>query len=109
MIERAIMRYYGEVLFDEPAMSNPPAAKGSVTGKYKAITPDQGTPQQRFQRGQTGPLAGTKHDQEIRSLQERISQLEALVSRDEDVLRKVLGLLVDKGIATREEILERLG
>ncbi len=45
---------------------------------------------------------------EIRVLQERISQLEALVSRDEDVLRKLLALLVEKGIATREEILERI-
>ena len=48
------------------------------------------------------------HTAEIRSLQERISQLEALVSRDEDVLRKLLGLLVEKGVATREEILERI-
>jgi hypothetical protein len=31
-----------------------------------------------------------------------------MVGRDEDVLRKVLGLLVEKGIATREEILDRL-
>ena len=29
--------------------------------------------------------------------------------RDEEVLRKLLGLLVEKGIATRDEILERLG
>lgn len=108
MIERAIMRYYGEVLIDEPAMSSP-AAKGPVTGKYKAMTPDQPALQRSLQRGHTGPLSGSGRDQEIRSLQERISQLEALVSRDEDVLRKVLGLLVDKGIATREEILERLG
>jgi hypothetical protein len=33
---------------------------------------------------------------------------EALVARDESVLRKVLSLLVDKSIATRDEILERL-
>lgn len=45
---------------------------------------------------------------EIRALQQRISQLEALVSRDEDVLRKLLALLVEKGLATREEILERI-
>jgi hypothetical protein len=36
------------------------------------------------------------------------ARLEALVARDESVLRKVLSLLVDKGIATRDEILERL-
>lgn len=45
---------------------------------------------------------------EIRALQQRISALEALVSRDEDVLRKLLALLVEKGLATREEILERI-
>ena len=45
---------------------------------------------------------------EIRVLQERISQLEALVSRDEDVLRKLLALLVEKGLASRDEILERI-
>lgn len=52
--------------------------------------------------------ATAERDAEIRALQARISQLEALVSRDEDVLRKMLGLLVEKGVATREEILERL-
>lgn len=110
MIERAITRYYGEVLFDEPSHppTPPPATRGPITGKHKAMTPEP-TPPRAVQRGQSGPLGALTRDQEIRALQERISQLEALVSRDEDVLRKVLGLLVDKGIATREEILERLG
>jgi uncharacterized coiled-coil protein SlyX len=44
----------------------------------------------------------------IDELRERITHLEALVERDEDVLRKLLGLLVSKGVATREEIVERL-
>jgi hypothetical protein len=110
MIERAITRYYGEVLFDEPENPTPPPAKGPITGKHKAMTAEPAPALQRaVQRGQSGPLGMQARDQEIRALQERISQLEALVSRDEDVLRKVLGLLVDKGIATREEILERLG
>ena len=47
-------------------------------------------------------------DEEIEALQARLARLEALVARDEDVLRKVLGLLVEKGITTREEILERI-
>jgi hypothetical protein len=47
-------------------------------------------------------------DAEIDALQERISTLEALVARDEDVLRKLLALLVEKGVATREEILEAI-
>ncbi len=42
---------------------------------------------------------------EIAALQRRLSALEALVKRDEDVIRKLLGLLADKGVASREEIL----
>ena len=53
-------------------------------------------------------LSGTTRDDEIEALQARISRLEALVERDEAVLRKLLALLVDKGVATREEIVERL-
>lgn len=45
---------------------------------------------------------------EIQALQARVQHLEALVARDEDVLRKLLGLLIEKGLATREEILERI-
>jgi hypothetical protein len=47
-------------------------------------------------------------DAEIDALQHRISTLEALVERDEEVLRKLLALLVEKGVATRDEILERI-
>jgi hypothetical protein len=47
-------------------------------------------------------------DAEIDALQARISTLEGLVERDEAVLRKLLVLLIDKGIASRDEILERL-
>ncbi len=56
----------------------------------------------------TAPLGGSMRDAEIEALQDRISRLEALVARDEEVLRKVLALLVEKRIATREEILERI-
>lgn len=56
------------------------------------------------------PVGSAPHarDAEIDALQERISKLEALLARDEDVLRKLLALLVEKGVATREEILERI-
>jgi len=47
-------------------------------------------------------------DAEVATLQARIQKLEQLLERDENVLRKVLVLLIDKGIATREEILERI-
>lgn len=55
-----------------------------------------------------GGRAAHPRDAEIDALQERISKLEALLARDEDVLRKLLALLVEKGVATREEILERI-
>jgi type IV pilus assembly protein PilB len=45
---------------------------------------------------------------EIDALQTRVSRLEALVARDEEVLRKLLSLLVGKGVASREEILEAI-
>ena len=53
-------------------------------------------------------VAPHPRDAEIDALQHRISTLEALVERDEEVLRKLLALLVEKGVATREEILERI-
>ncbi len=58
-------------------------------------------------QGHVGPPM-TERDAEIDALQERISRLEALVERDESVLRKLLALLVDKNVATRDEILERI-
>lgn len=53
------------------------------------------------------PLADMR-EAEIAALQRRLSALETLVSRDENVIRKLLGLLVRKGIATREEILDAI-
>lgn len=55
-----------------------------------------------------GPPPLSTRDAEIDALQDRISRLEALVARDEEVLRKLLALLVEKQVATREEILERI-
>lgn len=45
---------------------------------------------------------------EIVNLQERIARLESLLARDEDVIRKLMALLIEKGVATRDEIVERL-
>lgn len=90
MIERALARWYG---------------RGVATWSQSIRLPDKDAEQQAAAQ----PAAGqAERDREIKVLQRRISELEALVSRDEDVLRKVLGLLVEKGIATRDEILEKL-
>lgn len=93
-ISRALQRYYYN-----------PIAKG---GRFiDALTMEgvaYGTPPQEAPK--KAPVVD--RDAEMLAMQERISVLEAQAARDEDVLRKLLALLVDKGLATREEILERL-
>ena len=59
-------------------------------------------------RDTLAPVPTNERTAEIIALQNRVSELEALVARDENVLRKILGLLVEKGLATREEVLDRL-
>lgn len=91
-IERALVRFYG-------------------TGEQTIEAQARAAQLERYRGPMIDPTQVAKQvdrEAEIQALQARISQLEALVSRDEDVLRKLLGLLVEKGIATREEILERL-
>lgn len=114
MIERALARYYGRGV---AAMSISRSTDiGYQGGGVDAIELD--TSPLALAAKPRKPGAGAKaqqaaaqaseRDAEIRALQSRLSKLEALVVRDEDVLRKVLGLLVEKGVATREEILERI-
>jgi hypothetical protein len=88
--------------------------RATTTGTQSRIPDDQlvssGSPRQRGSTTPPPPISlPPMRDQEIDALQERISNLEALVARDEQVLRKLLSLLIEKGIATRDEILERLG
>ena len=111
-IERAIARYYGRGF--APATS--PPRTHAATGELE-INFDESTerPMELIRGSGAAHVAppelprpqGTR-EAEIQALQERISRLEALVARDEEVLRKVLGLLIEKGVATREEILERI-
>jgi type IV pilus assembly protein PilB len=100
MIERAVARYYGrgmatlhfgaEAPVIDPLAPPAPAGVPTVPVQIGAST--------------SSPMRSA----EIAALQERVQHLEALVARDEDVLRKLLGLFIEKGIATREEILERI-
>jgi len=80
MIERAIAKYYGRGI-------------GAT---------------QRIPRMQIPLLGDASKAAELAALQARVSQLEANVSRDEEVLRKLLTLLVEKGVASRDEVLERI-
>lgn len=92
IIDRAIARWYGGGVWDEHA-------------RIPEAHPDGERLPDRSGRIR---IPSADRDAEIQALQARISTLEALVSRDEGVLRKLLGLLVEKGVATRDEILERL-
>jgi hypothetical protein len=122
-IERALAKHYRR----GAGMLEHPSIRRSATGLSPAVTFGQGQvaapiaasvdaepPRAVHVRPhlEGGARAAAPSDEErtyeIQVLQARIAELEALVSRDEDVLRKVLGLLVEKGVATHEEILERL-
>ena len=45
---------------------------------------------------------------EVSALQGRVQRLESIIARDEEVLRRVLALIIDKGLASRDEIAERM-
>jgi len=131
MMERAIARFYargfgsvhrpevaitldaGDVLEQvdhggQLRVAAPPVAESrdgirTFPRKPSLTTPPPGQPQPQPQS-----MPPAVRDAEILALQTRLSQLEALVHRDEEVLRKLLALLIDKRVATREEILERI-
>jgi hypothetical protein len=109
MIERALLKYYGGAIGMSPEYEIPLEVE-------KPKPPVQAPLQAHRQPRVVGvdhlmppPVSIGGRDKEIDALQERISKLEALVARDEDVLRKLLALLIEKGLATRDEIVERLG
>lgn len=115
-IERNIGRFYGDGLrvefsipFEGPDMIEPTTAPAPRFAK-PPLRDAEGLRQ--YPRTNPPPPASApasvQRDAEIESLQHRISTLESLVARDEEVLRKLLALLVDKGLATRDEIVERL-
>lgn len=116
MIERAIVRCYGPDVIDALRSSASTAPAGVLAGtKSGRVSMSSSRPNIQTSvepgvepSGEVARMRARERDGEIRALQERISQLEALVNRDEDVLRKLMGLLVDKGVASREEILERI-
>jgi len=125
-IERALARYYGRgpASMDATLASADPAVR---SGRYqtadiidltpgaqpKAAPAPEPTAAQRRAHGLSlykDPESGKNITvpPEIVNLQERIARLESLLTRDEDVIRKLMALLIEKGVATREEILERL-
>ncbi len=117
-IERALARYHGGNGRADPAsrglsLDGPDMFDMSQTPDRtrRPTTPAAGQPADGLRAHQhSSPIPQTVgvRDAEIDALQHRISSLEALVARDEEVLRKLLALLIDKGVATRDEIVERL-
>jgi type IV pilus assembly protein PilB len=136
MLERAIARHYGRgfgrtshrpdvtIAFDgggdtvsfagpgatPTAPEAPPVREGlRPYPRPQTRSPGLEIPVSAPPTGPVGPPAhGRSRDAEIDALQDRISALEALVARDEEVLRKLLALLVEKQVATRDEILDRI-
>jgi type IV pilus assembly protein PilB len=100
-IERALARHYGRGSYGVALAAEEPLELDlTPSSMARSSAAGQGTP---------APEGGeSDQSREIRALQRRLSDLEALVARDEDVLRKLLALLVEKGLATREEVLERI-
>ncbi len=125
MIERAISKFYGRGFSRHSARPavppDVPLAIDDIEPRKRVVTPpavpvvtakDRIRPFPNIPRTETPDFAGpppiATRDAEIDALQERLSSLESLVARDEEVLRKLLALLVEKRVATREEILERI-
>jgi len=115
-IERNIGRFYGDGLrveFSIPFEGPDTIEQQNTSAPRSAKAAPDVDGLRRYPRTNPPPLASApaavQRDAEITSLQHRISMLEGLVARDEEVLRKLLALLVDKGLATRDEIVSRLG
>src|SRR3569623_278763 len=124
MIERAVGKFYGKGfgvghrpdiaipieggdVMDAPAPI-PSGLRDGIRTRPRQTAADLSPPPPVGLASVSAPLGGTMRDAEIEALQSRISRLEALVARDEEVQRKVLALLVEKRVAPREEILERI-
>jgi type IV pilus assembly protein PilB len=117
-VERALSRLYGRGMEFSLAGDNrrsPPQANLRVF--------DEGGMRERQQReSQSGLTAGARRaqgldalmapsgDQQaiIDDLQARVAKLESLLARDEDVLRKLLAIVVERGLLTREDLMARL-
>lgn len=132
MLERALGKFYGRAfghthrpdiaipiegadVMDAPAPITSGGLRDGLRSRPRQTASSLAPPPPTAGSFATVPLGGDSlrdkelvRDKEINALQDRISRLEALVARDEEVLRKVLALLVEKQIATRDEILERI-
>lgn len=131
-IERAVARYYGRGVAtargtanrrtrDSVAMSGAaPGERMEVTGGYELDARTTRGPSQTrppaYATGTTLPPPFEPPDPPVAApsfaalaaLQERVASLEALVRRDEDVIKKLMGLMIEKGLVSRDEMIARL-
>jgi len=104
-MERALARHYGRGVAGPVGFQTGPAfaiADEHVT-PVGSLAPTQSmTPVKRDTRESSEVTA------KVAELRARVERLESLLARDEDVLRMLLALIVEKGLVTREELAERL-
>ncbi len=118
MIEKAIVQYYGRGTGRYEVDMRP----GSIP--FEEGTSPPGAPKlpsmQQLQNDRFAPPAieleletvsrlPSDPKLELQTLQKRVTTLEDRLAKEEDIVRQLLALLVDKRVATREEILERIG
>lgn len=84
--------------FGEPMIppTNPPVSVSAASARRA----------QQFEFAES--LTRDAGNKDVAALTARLAKLEALVARDEDVIRKLFALLIEKGVATREEILAKI-
>ena len=93
----------------DPGRRGGPGMDPSAPGLEPAFAGGAGVSPAAARRAQQAELHGPdERAREIAVLQARVQHLEALVARDEEVLRKLLTLLIEKGVASREEILDKI-
>jgi type IV pilus assembly protein PilB len=109
-LERALSKHYKGIDLEVPqrpnsnmmgAVLNTPA-QGMIAGvRYVDFRSD---PNMQAVGGGS-PAATPALEAVVEKLQKRVGELESFLARDEAVIRKLLGLLVETGVFTREQIL----
>lgn len=113
MIQRALLKYYnkGKSGFTHDAGKDFDPNNFEIVhkegGARVTVTPVEGAV------GNSGASKGSHAHQvgaklATKQLEDRIARLEAMVTRDEDVIRRLLELLVEKKVASRDEVMNKL-
>jgi len=113
-IETAIRRdYLGEApavevsIDNRPWLSRPDEA-GDAPPERPDDLPEEVQPRKRPPTSERPPLASAARDQLLMQLHETVRQLVANLERDEKVLRKLMALMVEKGLCTRAELVAKI-